>query len=244
MAAAQSFVKITALPPVPKGFTGDPEIWRFMEALRQRVGGDSGDLIYNAAFDASQSAASLEPLVYAVAQEVQTSLEGQIRAIIEDAQVDRIDTASADNNVTPLPNPEQPSFDDFPIGALLQQSIEVAPVQTVFGRKGNVVATEGDYSLDQLSDVTLTAPSSNQVLTYTGTEWVNSTPVGAETGPEFTYSAGELTQIDYDSGNYKLFSYSSGALSRVDYVVGATTYRDDFTYNMDGTLAEITRTVF
>lgn len=244
MATTPSFVKITALPPVPKGFTGDPEIWRFMEALRQRVGGDTGDLIYNAAYDSSQAAASLEPLVYAVAQEVQTSLEGQIRAIIEEAQTERIDTASTDNNVTPLPNPEGFSFDDIPVAALIQQALDTAAVKTVFGRAGNIIATEGDYTLDQLAGVTLTAPSSNQVLTYTGTEWVNSTPTGAETGPEFTYSAGELTQIDYDSGNYKLFSYSSGALSRVDYIVGAITYRDDFTYNMDGTLAEITRTVF
>ncbi len=174
MATSESYIKIAALPPVPKGFTGDPEIWRFMEALRQRVGGDSGDLIYNAAYDASQSAASLEPLVYAVAQEVQTSLEGQIRAIIEEAQNDRIDVTSGDNNATPLPNPEQFSFDDFPIGALIQQTLDNSPVQSVFGRVGDVIAVEGDYDLTELGDVTITAPSATQGLIYNGSTWVNA----------------------------------------------------------------------
>ena len=47
------------------------------------------------------------------------------------------------------------------------------PVSSVFGRTGAVVATEGDYSLTQLSDVTITTPSTGQVLKYNGTDWVN-----------------------------------------------------------------------
>ena len=38
------------------------------------------------------------------------------------------------------------------------------PVTSVFGRTGAVVAAEGDYSLTQLSDVTITSPTTNQVL--------------------------------------------------------------------------------
>jgi hypothetical protein len=34
---------------------------------------------------------------------------------------------------------------------------------------------EGEYSLTQLSDVTLTSPTTNQVLQYNGTQWVNTT---------------------------------------------------------------------
>ena len=49
------------------------------------------------------------------------------------------------------------------------------PVTSVFGRTGAVVAAEGDYSLTQLSDVTLTSPANGQVLKYNGTAWVNST---------------------------------------------------------------------
>jgi hypothetical protein len=49
------------------------------------------------------------------------------------------------------------------------------PVNSVFGRIGNIVAAEGDYSLTQLSDVTLTSSLNNQVLRYNGTSWINST---------------------------------------------------------------------
>ena len=53
-------------------------------------------------------------------------------------------------------------------------------VNSVFGRVGNIVAIEGDYTLTQLGDVTLTSPSNGQVLKYNGTQWVNSTD--ADTG--------------------------------------------------------------
>jgi hypothetical protein len=39
-------------------------------------------------------------------------------------------------------------------------------INSVFGRTGTIVATEGDYSLTQLSDVTLTSPSNNEGLFY------------------------------------------------------------------------------
>lgn len=48
-------------------------------------------------------------------------------------------------------------------------------VSSVFGRTGAVVATEGDYNLTQLGDVTLTLPNNNQLLKYNGAQWVNST---------------------------------------------------------------------
>lgn len=67
-----------------------------------------------------------------------------------------------------------------------------APVSSVFGRTGAVVATEGDYSLTQLSDVTLTSPTTNQVLKYNGTTWVNSSD--ADTGITSLNSLTALTQ--------------------------------------------------
>ena len=48
-------------------------------------------------------------------------------------------------------------------------------VTSVFGRTGAVIAAEGDYTLTQLGDVTLTSPTSGQVLKYNGTAWVNNT---------------------------------------------------------------------
>ena len=54
-------------------------------------------------------------------------------------------------------------------------------VSSVFGRTGAVVATEGDYSLTQLSDVTLTSPANGQVLKYNGTAWINGTDLNSGT---------------------------------------------------------------
>jgi len=47
------------------------------------------------------------------------------------------------------------------------------PVTSVYGRTGAVVATEGDYSLTQLSDTIITTPTTGQVLSYDGTNWTN-----------------------------------------------------------------------
>jgi hypothetical protein len=49
-----------------------------------------------------------------------------------------------------------------------------APVQSVFGRTGIVTAQSGDYNIDQLSGVSLSSPSSNQVLSYNGTNFINA----------------------------------------------------------------------
>ncbi len=56
-------------------------------------------------------------------------------------------------------------------------------IVNVFGRTGAVTALEGDYNLTKLSDVTITAPATNQVLTYNGTIWVNGAATYTETDP-------------------------------------------------------------
>jgi hypothetical protein len=53
--------------------------------------------------------------------------------------------------------------------------INTDAVTSVFGRTGAVIAAEGDYTLTQLGDVTLTSPTNGQVLKYNGTTWVNNT---------------------------------------------------------------------
>jgi hypothetical protein len=55
----------------------------------------------------------------------------------------------------------------------VNQTPAAVPVTSVFGRTGAVVAAEGDYNLGQLGDVTITTPTSGQVLKYNGTAWVN-----------------------------------------------------------------------
>ena len=48
-----------------------------------------------------------------------------------------------------------------------------ADVTSVFGRDGEVTAQEGDYSLNQIGGVTITAPADGELLVYQGGEWVN-----------------------------------------------------------------------
>jgi hypothetical protein len=56
-------------------------------------------------------------------------------------------------------------------------------ITSVFGRTGAVTALEGDYDLTKLSDVTITAPSTNQVLIYNGATWVNGAATYTELDP-------------------------------------------------------------
>jgi len=76
---------------------------------------------------------------------------------------------------------------------------DTAPVTSVFGRTGDIVATEGDYNIGQMGDVTITSASNGQVLKYNGTAWVNAadasglTSVGLAMPSAFTVSGSPLT---------------------------------------------------
>lgn len=62
-----------------------------------------------------------------------------------------------------------------------------------------------------------------------------------ETNPTYTYTLGNLTRVDYTSGNYKLLTYDLNTnLTQVDFVKGAVTYRKVFTYDVDFNLTAIT----
>lgn len=73
----------------------------------------------------------------------------------------------------------------------------------------------------------------------TGVETV-ITPI-VETDSTFIYgTSGELTRINYASGNYKLFTYdTNGNLSQLDYVIGLKTIRKVFSYSTEGNLVSI-----
>ena len=89
-----------------------------------------------------------------------------------------------------------------------------AGVASVFGRTGAVVATEGDYDLDELGDVdlTTTAPVTNDLLQYDGTNWVpaaaaGATPAGVAGSVQINDGAGNLgavTDFIWDSANTEL----------------------------------------
>jgi hypothetical protein len=100
-------------------------------------------------------------------------------------------------------------------------------------------------AVGELNDVQITSIQDRDVLTYSAADqtWKNSALPVVEKSPEFTYTTGVLTRVDYDSGNYKLFTYTSGVLTQLDYVVGSVTTRKTFNYNLDGSLASITQTI-
>jgi hypothetical protein len=64
-----------------------------------------------------------------------------------------------------------------------------------------------------------------------------------ETGPEFTYTNGALTRIDYDSANYKLFNYFDGVLASIVYhkVTAGKVITKTFNY-VNGVLVSIDQT--
>lgn len=54
---------------------------------------------------------------------------------------------------------------------------------------------------------------------------------GKPKSPQFTYTAGVLTRIDYEDSSYKLLTYDDGTLNRVDYVKDGATTRKEFVYD-------------
>lgn len=162
---------VTNLPPVPDKFpmyrkgtdVMSTEWVRWFQALRDRVGGASGSIIYDNA-NSSQITSSLEPQLFAIKADIENQLTGILLTIIEQIQEQTFDpSALLTEN----------------IAGFIQQSIEQSPVQSVFGRTGAVTSQEGDYNLNLLGDVTLTSPTTNQVLQYNGTDWVNATVSGS-----------------------------------------------------------------
>lgn len=88
--------------------------------------------------------------------------------------------------------------------------VGLPPVTSVFGRTGAITATAGDYTIGQIGGIVLTSPTTNQLLQYNGTNWVNvnfpgvtsvgvSVPTGlAVTGSPVT-SSGTIA-ISYAAG--------------------------------------------
>ena len=127
--------------------------------------------------------------------------------------------------------------------------IEPNTVTSVFGRTGAVVATEGDYTLNQLGDVTLTSPTNGQVLKYNGTTWVNDTDtdtgltsVGLSMPSAFAVSNSPLTSngtiavtgagtsAQYVRGDGQLanFPTTSGGGSSVNYYLNGSVSQGTF----------------
>jgi hypothetical protein len=92
------------------------------------------------------------------------------------------------NDIIEINVTEEPIIIEAPSGAYPLPT----GVYSVYGRTGNVVAQEGDYTLTLLGDVAIVTPSTGQVLRYNGTAWVNNTEsyVGTVTSVAATVPTG------------------------------------------------------
>lgn len=155
---------VTNLPPVPRALytdangkeNTDVHIW--LTKLRNRVGGGSGNIIYDSA-DASQTTGAMEPQLFAMLGNMEAQLYSAILSIVEQIQENPTIAEPFDSN----------------LGGFIQAALDNSLVSSVFGRTGAIVAQEGDYTLNLLGDVTITAPATNDVLKYNGSGWVNGT---------------------------------------------------------------------
>lgn len=108
-------------------------------------------------------------------------------------------------------------------------------VTTIFGRSGNVVAADGDYTLTQLGDVTITTPAANQALVYNGTAWVNATTPniysidGTLSGNRTVTMGSNTLQFVGPSSRSSLFINASGRV-----VINSTSTDSTFDLNLTG----------
>jgi len=170
---------------------------RWFDSVWSRVGGASGNLIYDSA-SSSQTVSSLEPQLYAIRAELESQLTGILLTVIEQVQAEAFDPTGLISDIANQPVDFNPLETD--VAQLLALAYDNAPVKSVFGRIGDVVATEGDYSLTLLSDVTIAAPASNQVLRYNGTNWANSAPTIVAPGYEEVVATAAQTVINTTVG--------------------------------------------
>lgn len=84
----------------------------------------------------------------------------------------------------------------------VNSTLPTIPVSSVFGRTGAVVATEGDYNLNLLSDVTITSPIIGQTLLYDGLNFINSRRVDS-----FQYNS----DSNLSNGNFLYQGYGQNA---------------------------------
>jgi len=108
------------------------------------------------------------------------------------------------------------------------------------GGAGSIfVHIQNGFEFYELHDVLFTTPKDGDVVQYDGLTQLWKNGSGGEKSPSFSYTAGLLTRVDYDGGNYKTLTYTAGVLTQVVYTLPGRTITKVFAYNPDGSLASI-----
>lgn len=126
--------------------------------------------------------------------------------------------------------------------AILEGLKDQDAVYTFNSRQGAVTPAEGDYSLNLLSDVVISSPTTNQIVQYNGTNWVNATAAasavtsvfsrtGAITAAEGDYSLTQLSDVGLVSPTSgQVLSYNGTSWTNSSLTLNNI-------YNGDGTLS-------
>lgn len=127
---------------------------------------------------------------------------------------------------------------------VVDEEIESASRELIgakFDSIGRLILTfdDGQYLVTEPVPVSSTIESRVAIVEKSSDTLKDEFETTGETNPVYSYASGNLSRIDYASGNYKLFTYSSGVLTQVDYVKATNTYRKVLSYNPDGSLANI-----
>ena len=111
----------------------------------------------------------------------------------DDAEIPLANGTSAGLTLNNYTTAEKDKLDGIEDGA------EANVVTSVHGRTGDVVAAEGDYSLDQMSDVDTTGASDGKLLKYQGGSWVAGSPAAVSVDLGYTPAADKGT-VTNDAG--------------------------------------------
>jgi len=137
------------------------------------------------------------------------------------------DSPTVDDHVGDLNNPHQTSWDNLLNKPEVFPNHEVLRIPLTIPNEYQLLIWE-KFEID--GGALEVAPGGKLII-------LHDRPETELTGPDFTYNgSGELTQIDYDNGEQKLFTYTAGDLIRVDTLIDGTTLRKDFYYGGGGEL--------
>jgi len=120
-----------------------------------------------------------------------------------------------------------------------QPTIEISSVY--FDNDGKLVLNFSDgRKVKSSNSVPEQLVNSNQIIV---TENTPATQELKEVNPVFTYDVnGNVSRIDYESGNYKTFIYVNGLVDQLDYVMPEITLRKNFIYDGSGNVLSIVDT--
>lgn len=91
-----------------------------------------------------------------------------------------------------------------------------------------------------------TSKTPYEIYVWTGTEYAQAGGGGGEDykNPTYTYTGDDLTRIDYSTGEYQVMTYNAdGDVLTIDVTDSEGTTRHTFTYNIDGSLHNVTESI-